>query len=677
MHAFIVRPFGTKGGVDFERVERELIDPVLTALGIPGRTTGEIAAAGNIRLDMFERLVTADLVIADISIHNANVFYELGIRHALRARRTILIRARRDEVPFDVKTDRYLAYDGDDPAAALPELKRAVLATLEGAAVDSPVHLLLPELPDLKVEGLAPVPPAFLDAVASAKARGDGALLGLLGDELRDVRWELAGRRHVGRAQGDLKLFTAARATWGRVLELAPGDVEAPLRQGTVLQRLGETVASTNALRRVLSQPGLSAAQRAEARALIGSNLKTQWAIEVARAPADRRQATALASSFLHDARAEYAHGFREDLNHYYSGLNALALTVLTLDLVEVDAAPWEALHDEGDEAAAALRRLRTECGRLGETVRASLDAAAARDPHDAWLEASRADVRFLTNGDARKAAAAYKAARERFAERGEAFHGDSVARQLRLFLALGLRADACRAALGALGLPEREAGPSPPPHVIAFTGHRVDELGRAEPRFPRTPEAEAAARAAIDAAVRQIVDEARAAVTAGGGSSAALVFHGVAGGASGGDLLFHEVCDTLGIPTILALALPPDRYRAASVDDSGGDWGRRFEATRAIREAAEPPRVRLLAETEDPPPWLQDGDAHGVWTRNNIWMLHMALARPGTARVTLVAFWNGRGGDGPGGTADMIALAARHGVRTVRIDAAEVLGTG
>jgi hypothetical protein len=77
VRAFIIRPFGAKDGVDFDRVERELIHPVLESLQIEGRTTGEIAEAGNIQTDMFEGLVAADLVIADISVHNANVFYEL------------------------------------------------------------------------------------------------------------------------------------------------------------------------------------------------------------------------------------------------------------------------------------------------------------------------------------------------------------------------------------------------------------------------------------------------------------------------------------------------------------------------------------------------------------------------------------------------------------------------
>src|SRR5688572_6768844 len=120
MNVFIVRPFGTKNGVDFDRVEKDLIRPAMGQAGLTGGTTGEFIQQGNIRTDMFEQLLIADLVIADISIHNANVFYELGIRHAFRDKRTFLIKAKGDksrenEVPFDLKTDRYLAYDARNP----------------------------------------------------------------------------------------------------------------------------------------------------------------------------------------------------------------------------------------------------------------------------------------------------------------------------------------------------------------------------------------------------------------------------------------------------------------------------------------------------------------------------------------------------------------------------------
>ena len=72
--AFIIRPFGIKKEIDFDRIERELIAPALAQVGVDGRTTLDILGQGNIRVDMFQRLLTADLVVADLSIHNANVF---------------------------------------------------------------------------------------------------------------------------------------------------------------------------------------------------------------------------------------------------------------------------------------------------------------------------------------------------------------------------------------------------------------------------------------------------------------------------------------------------------------------------------------------------------------------------------------------------------------------------
>src|SRR2546423_8066774 len=146
MRAFIIRPFGTKNDINFDDVEAKLIDPALNRLSVPGRPTMEIRRQGNIRLDIFQRLPTADLVIADVSIHNANVYYELGVRHALRPRTTILIRARGDDVPFDLRTDRYLEYSADDPGGARELLAAAIRESVVADNVDSPVFAMLPAL---------------------------------------------------------------------------------------------------------------------------------------------------------------------------------------------------------------------------------------------------------------------------------------------------------------------------------------------------------------------------------------------------------------------------------------------------------------------------------------------------------------------------------------------------
>ena len=129
---FVIRGFGTKKdsagqAVDFEHVHAALILPALQQCGLTRRTTGAVVDAGNIRADMFALILEADVVICDITVHNANVFYELGIRHALRKKHTVLIKGdpSADTTPFDLSTDRYLKYSSVNPGAAVPALVSA------------------------------------------------------------------------------------------------------------------------------------------------------------------------------------------------------------------------------------------------------------------------------------------------------------------------------------------------------------------------------------------------------------------------------------------------------------------------------------------------------------------------------------------------------------------------
>src|SRR5919106_1561065 len=109
-HAFVAMPYGTKDEIDFNAVFRELIKPALESAGFEVFRADEEMRAGNIRTDMFQELLLADLVVVDLSIDNPNVWYELGVRHALRARGTIQIQCQRDYLPFDVFVDRAMRY---------------------------------------------------------------------------------------------------------------------------------------------------------------------------------------------------------------------------------------------------------------------------------------------------------------------------------------------------------------------------------------------------------------------------------------------------------------------------------------------------------------------------------------------------------------------------------------
>jgi hypothetical protein len=176
---------------------------------------------------------------------------------------------------------------------------------------------------------------------------------------------------------------------------------------------------------------------------------------------------------------------------------------------------------------------------------------------------------------------------------------------------------------------------------AVLFSGHMIDAESRMAPRFPAR--AEAAARAAIRAAVLRLRDE--------GGDPAV----GIAGGASGGDLLFHEVCAEIGVTTRLRLALPADQFLQQSVAPAGRDWVPRFES---LVERLGAGNARVMAEADG----RLEGATENVWQRANLWMIEEALRL--APRRTLVALWDGKGGDGPGGTEHLIQEAARFGIR-------------
>ena len=660
--AFVIRPFGVKEGVDFDETQRRLISPVLEVLGFSGGEATQIVASGNIRGDMFMLLLAADLVIADISIHNANVYYELGIRHALRDRMTVLIRARIAEVPFDLKTDRYLTYDPTDPAGAQTDLRNAIAQTDAYSRADSPVFTLLPSLKPVDLESIQLVPRDFTDEVQQAGRTGDLPRLALLGEETEGFDWAIPGLRLVGNAQFNRKAWRDARVTWEVVRGQLPEDGEANLRLATILQRLDDLPGSSAAIERLLRDPSFAGYQRAEALALAASNSKTQWS--AVWRPADDRLVTALRSPLLAKARDTYDAAFSADQNHWYAAFNALALIQVTLLLAERLPEVWREQFADDDEAARELVRLAAVQAQLDAAIQRSLDAADARrrrraEPPDVWLELTRADLVFLTTDDRpARVQRAYAEALQRADAVGE-FPAEAAARQIRLYRDLGLFEKTAAAALDGLGVPDDPpAAPDMPrSRTIIFAGHRVDASDRARPRFPRTPEAEHEAARMIVEAVAAERDLARGPV------------EGIAGGASGGDILFHEACRSTGIRTTVMLAQPREGFAAASVNDAGAAWTERY---RALCDSSE---VKVLAEGTDLPGRLRVRGDYSIWQRNTRWILHTALSQADTD-VTLIVLWDGTGGDGPGGTADMVVRAKDRGVKVVRLDATRLIRT-
>ena len=114
---FVLMPFGVKTHkdgrlIDFDAVYEEIIAPAIVLANLEPLRADEEKTGGIIHKAMFERLILCDYAIADLTTANANVFYELGVRHATKPATTSLLFAQGyGELPFDINSLRGLPYE--------------------------------------------------------------------------------------------------------------------------------------------------------------------------------------------------------------------------------------------------------------------------------------------------------------------------------------------------------------------------------------------------------------------------------------------------------------------------------------------------------------------------------------------------------------------------------------
>ena len=156
---FVVMPFGKKTDfqtgrvLDLDRTYAAIIKPAVEEAGLQCLRADEIMHSGVIDLPVFEQLLEADLVIADLSTLQANTIYVLGLRHALRPSGTILIAELQVKNPFDfshmtpIRSYQHLEKTSASarPCACEP-LAAIIKETVAETKADSPVYQILPDL---------------------------------------------------------------------------------------------------------------------------------------------------------------------------------------------------------------------------------------------------------------------------------------------------------------------------------------------------------------------------------------------------------------------------------------------------------------------------------------------------------------------------------------------------
>jgi O-acetyl-ADP-ribose deacetylase (regulator of RNase III) len=162
---FVVMPYGKRPvedvEIDFDIIFDECICPAASAAGFEVVRSDREVASGVIMPRLFDSIYSADLVIADLTYQNPNVYYELGLRHALRPRGTLLIRRTGGDLgvkrlgprkrgavadtAFDIKGVTIWSYEParDNLPAAVDGLRAQIERVAGAIDPDSPAFLYL------------------------------------------------------------------------------------------------------------------------------------------------------------------------------------------------------------------------------------------------------------------------------------------------------------------------------------------------------------------------------------------------------------------------------------------------------------------------------------------------------------------------------------------------------
>jgi len=338
---FVLMPFGQKPDavgvmVDFDAVYRDLINPAIQEAGLEPLRADEEMTGGIIHKPMFERLILCEYAVGDLTTANANVFYELGVRHAVRPGSTVLLYAGSSRLPFDVAPLRALPYKlsssglPDDLEKCRAELVKRLkeahdCVTQSGTATDSPIYQLVegfPEVDHTKTD-------VFRDRVQYSaeikarltKARKEGA------HAIRGIEKEIEpiAQQESG-VVVDLFLSYRAVKAWEDMAALAT-KMPAPLAATVMVQeqlalalnRAGQGEEAEKVLLALLERRGPSS----ETYGILGRVYKDQW--EGALKQGDEFEARSL----LDKAISAYLRGFEADWRDAYPGVNAVTLMTL------------------------------------------------------------------------------------------------------------------------------------------------------------------------------------------------------------------------------------------------------------------------------------------------------------------------------------------------------------
>jgi hypothetical protein len=664
-HAFVVMPFGKKKGsdgalYDFNEIYKTLIKPALEEAGFDPFRADEETASGDILTDMFQELLLADLCICDLSIDNANVYYELGIRHAFRKRGVVHIQAGRAYMPFDIFNVRTLPYhitpEGiPDPLfikadiQAISRLARDTWAS-DRDAVHSPIFNLLSGLKEPERNMLrTPLATGFWREYNEWKQRVTvaqrqkriGDIL-LLTEEIRNPLIKEEALGEAGRALAGMERNELALAQYRKGLETNSSNLAFRREEALHLNVLGRVDEAIVKLESLLTEfPNDS-----ESTSYLAKIYKEMWTKSWEHIPNKRQRLKSAYNSYhwLIKSINIYLQGFYIDLNNYYPGVNALTLSTMAVYLADK--------FENADDPDPEITKIRQELPNLQSALIFALEQKTDDEQTDYWTLISLAELRVLTATALSSVERAYRKALT--ASRRQLSSLNSSLKQLNILRDLGMRREYVETGINTIKEEIERASGEESGHgtnkngskkkhkfngrAFIFSGYMVDFPGKDKKTFPADKENEIRQDIRRKLESFKLIADDRAFL---GGLSA------------GSEIIFAEICVSLGMKVKVFLPLPEAEYLREFVSPAGDAWVERFYKIRnhsLIDEMYQNENVGKPKKGDDP------------YERNNRWTLYSSLGR-GIDKVHLIALWNGQNEQ----TRDRDAALVRHMVDLTR----------
>jgi tetratricopeptide (TPR) repeat protein len=288
---------------------------------------------GIIHKPMFERLILCEYAVADLTTANANVFYELGVRHAVRPWSTVLLYAKDSgQLPFDVAPLRAMTYQltKEGRTANILSIKMEVVKRLreakevQSSAIDSPIFQLVegfPEIDHTKTDVFrdrVQYSSKIKEQIAAARNEGGRETLLNLEKQLGEIKNLEAG------VAIDLFLSYRAVKAWAEMVNLvkrmSPALANTVMVQeqlALALNRNKKGEEAEKVLLDLLKKRGPSS----ETYGILGRVYKDRWE-EAAYKDGNKL----LAAGLLDQAIEAYVNGFEADWRDAYPGVNAVTL---------------------------------------------------------------------------------------------------------------------------------------------------------------------------------------------------------------------------------------------------------------------------------------------------------------------------------------------------------------